>query len=241
MPETVRVLGVPVDVVSEVDVLDFIGRRVAEREVSQVVTVNAEYVMRARVDSVFKRVIESADLRTPDGAGVVWAARRRGAMIQGRVGGSDLIWSVSEQAARTGQRVFLLGGAEGVAACASRVLQTRYPGLQVCGTFAGSPTAGRDDEQRRLIREAKPDVLFVAFGAPEQDLWIARAKRELQVPVSMGVGGSFDYVAGIAKRAPLTMQRLGLEWLYRLVRQPWRWRRMLVLPVFAALAGLRRD
>ena len=239
--ETVRILGVPVDNVAEADVLRLAAERIQSREPAQIATVNAEYVMHARNSLRFRAVLEQADLRTPDGAGVVWAARRRGSPIIRRVGGSDLIWSLSEQAARLGHRVFLLGGAPGVAAKAAEVLSLRYPGLVVAGTYAGSPENGGESVQIKLIRASRPDLLLVAFGAPQQDEWIAQTKGTLSVPIIMGVGGSLDYVAGTARRAPTWMRESGLEWLFRLVRQPWRWRRMVVLPRFAFLAIIRSD
>jgi N-acetylglucosaminyldiphosphoundecaprenol N-acetyl-beta-D-mannosaminyltransferase len=122
-----------------------------------------------------------------------------------------------------------------VAEAAARILSSRYPGLQVVGTFAGSPA---DEEAQGIIariRQARPDVLFVAYGAPAQDLWIARHREALGVPVMMGVGGAFDHIAGVRRRAPLWVQRLNLEWLFRLITQPWRWRRQLALPQFAWL------
>jgi N-acetylglucosaminyldiphosphoundecaprenol N-acetyl-beta-D-mannosaminyltransferase len=240
-PKRTFVLGVPVDAVTEEDILAFVADAVQHRRMTQIVTINAEYVMRARRDPVFRAVLCSADLCTPDGAGVVWAARRRGTWIRERVGGADLIWSLAAQAVTCGHRLFLLGGAAGVAEIVACKLQERFPGLIIAGTYAGYPDPTHDRQQVALIKRAKPDILLVAFGAPAQDLWIARNKLELGVPVSMGVGGSFDYVAGRAVRAPLWMRKAGLDWLWRLVHQPWRWRRMMVLPPFAWLALTRSD
>jgi N-acetylglucosaminyldiphosphoundecaprenol N-acetyl-beta-D-mannosaminyltransferase len=183
----------------------------------------------------FARVLEEADLATPDGAGVVWAMRRQGARQRLRVGGSDLIWSLSRLAAEEGLRVYLLGGREGVAAGAARALRQRFPALQVAGADAGSPSTQEEASIVHLIRQSRADILFVAFGAPEQDLWIARSLRPAGVSIAIGVGGSFDYLAGTARRAPVWMRERGLEWLWRLLRQPWRWRRMLALPRFVWL------
>lgn len=229
------------DEVTESDVLAFAAERIAQRRPAQIATVNAEFVMHARRDSSFLDVLRVCDLRTPDGFGVVLAARRRGLSIGGRVGGSDLIWSLSEQASRLNHRIFLLGARPGIAKQAADRLASRFPDLVVAGTYPGSPYPPDDASQIRLIQEARPDVLFVAFGAPQQDLWIARVKEQLAVPVIMGVGGSFDYVAGAARRAPRWMRDSGFDWLFRLVRQPWRWQRMLVLPQFAFLAMVRSD
>jgi N-acetylglucosaminyldiphosphoundecaprenol N-acetyl-beta-D-mannosaminyltransferase len=229
------VLGIPVDLVTEQDVLQFVRERIEKRSPARIVTVNAEFVVRAQHDRTFRAALVDADLATPDGAGVVWALRRDGVPGVHRVGGSDLIWSLSRQAAEFGHRVFLLGGAPGVAEAAGRTLEGRYRGLLVCGSYAGSPDPDQDKVIVDLIRRSRADLLFVAFGAPAQELWIARTLGQTGVGAAMGVGGSLDYVAGTARRAPGWMQDRGLEWLWRLIRQPWRWRRMLALPRFAYL------
>jgi N-acetylglucosaminyldiphosphoundecaprenol N-acetyl-beta-D-mannosaminyltransferase len=230
--ESADVLGVRVDLVSMADVLAFVEESIRERRPARIVTVNAEYVIRARRDGEFAAVLRSADLATADGAGVVWAMRRFGAQQRERVGGSDLIWLLAEQAARNHHRIFLLGGAPGVADRAADVLRGRYPGLLIAGTYAGSPAEAEEEHIVDLIRRSQADVLLVAFGAPAQDKWLASHLSETGAHVGMGVGGSFDYVAGVARRAPVWMQRRGLEWLWRLIRQPRRWRRMLALPLF---------
>ena len=127
----------------------------------------------------------------------------------------------------------MLGAGPGVAQRTASILQARHPGLDVAGTYAGSPTDADAAEIVTRIREARPDILFVAYGAPKQDLWIAKHREALGVPVMMGVGGSFDFISGVQKRAPRWVQRVNLEWLFRLLSQPWRWRRQLALPSFA--------
>lgn len=220
--------------VTEGDVLAAAGRAVERNTAMQIVTVNAEFVVKAQDHPEFLRALRSARVSTPDGAGVVWALARQGVHVR-RLGGSDLIWSLSEQAGREGQAVFFLGGADGVAEEVARRLSLRYPGLRVAGTLAGSPRPEDETEIAGAIRDSGADILFVAFGAPDQDLWIARNLGRLGVSVAIGVGGSFDYVAGRARRAPVWMRERGLDWLWRLVMQPWRWRRMLALPRFAFL------
>ena len=229
------VLGVPVDAVTEEDVLAFVRERIERHAPAQIVTVNAEYVVQARRTPEFMEVLRRADLATPDGAGVIWALRRHGVEVPRRVGGSDLVWSLAEQASQLGHHLFLLGAAPGVANTAAKRLQERYPGLSIAGTWAGSPAADEEADIVDLIRRANTDILFVAFGAPGQDLWISRTLRRTGASVALGVGGSLDYVAGIALRAPIWMQEAGLEWLWRPIRQPWRWKRMLALPEFAWL------
>jgi N-acetylglucosaminyldiphosphoundecaprenol N-acetyl-beta-D-mannosaminyltransferase len=224
-----------VDDASVDDVLALVQRRIEENRHTQIVTINAEFVVKARDDPEFRTVLCGADVATADGAGVVWALRRQGISLPRRVGGSDLIWALSEQAARLGHRVFLLGAPEGVAAGAAVNLQQRYPSLAVAGSFSGSPSEEDRAAIVDLIRRSKADIVFVAFGAPRQDIWIARNLSETGAWVGMGVGGSFDYVAGNARRAPVWMQERGLDWLWRLINQPWRWRRMLALPRFVWL------
>jgi N-acetylglucosaminyldiphosphoundecaprenol N-acetyl-beta-D-mannosaminyltransferase len=237
----VFLLGVPVDLVGHDEVVRWVEGRVGDELPAQIVTINAEFVVRAQRDVAFARVLGAAPLATPDGAGVVWALRRAGFGGVRRVGGSDLVWSISARAAASGWKIFLLGGAPGVAEAAAATLRAAYPGLVVAGAYAGSP---REDDEAYivdLIRAAATDVLFVAFGAPAQDLWIARNQVATGARVAMGVGGSLDYLAGTARRAPGWMQDRELEWLWRLMRQPWRWKRMLALPRFVWLVWTTQD
>ena len=237
-PPPVTILGVPVHPVTMASTLAWVAAAVAARTPRQICTANPEFVMTAQRDAVFRRVLNEADLVLPDGVGLLWAARRQGRVLPERVAGSDLIYRLAELAARHGWRVFYLGAAEGVAAEAAARLQARYPGLVVAGTFAGSPRAEDEPEIVGKVRAARPDVLLVAYGAPAQDKWISRNKAALGVPVSLGVGGAFDFVAGVAVRAPRWVQRLGLEWLHRLIRQPWRLRRIVTAVAAFPLAVL---
>lgn len=228
----VRILDVRVDVVTTAETLALVAQWVGERTPRQIVTINPEFVMRAQQNAAFAAVLDAADLATPDGVGVLWAARRRGIHIAERVGGADLALPLARQCARLGHRLFLLGAADGVAAEAARRLQQQVPGLHIAGSYAGSPAPQHDEETLALLHHARPDVLLVAYGSPAQDFWIARNKARLAVPVSIGVGGTLDYLAGVQRRAPAVLRRLWLDWAFRLVMQPWRWRRMLAIPRF---------
>jgi N-acetylglucosaminyldiphosphoundecaprenol N-acetyl-beta-D-mannosaminyltransferase len=197
-----------------------------------VATVNPEFVMRARADSEFARVLESADLCLADGSGVVWAARRQGCTMREPVTGVDLIPRLAAMCARRHFRLFLLGAEPGVAADLAVRLCTEQPDLEV-EAHPGSPDPSADAETLDLIQRHKPHVLLVAYGHPTQELWIDRMSDRLGVAVAIGVGGAFDYLTGRVPRAPAWMRRAGLEWLYRLARQPWRIRRMAVLPLYA--------
>jgi N-acetylglucosaminyldiphosphoundecaprenol N-acetyl-beta-D-mannosaminyltransferase len=203
-----------------------------------VATVNPEFVMRARRDENFKRVLNSAALCLADGIGVVWAVRRRGCRDQQRVAGSDLVPRLAELCVRRGWRPFFLGARPGVAEQAARHLEVRVPGLQVAGCHSGSPWPQDDEESLSRIERSGADLLLVAYGHPRQELWIDRTRDRLKVRVAVGVGGAFDFLAGRRRRAPLVVRRAHLEWLWRLALEPWRARRMAVLPLYA-LAVLR--
>lgn len=241
MPVIRTILSIPVHDVTFAETLDWFEQAIASGITHQVCTVNPEFVMAAQTNSQFRRVLQTADLCLPDGQGLLWAARLRGAPLRERVPGSTLLWSLSERAALKGWQLYFLGASEGVAARAASILQSHYPGLRVAGTYSGSPDQDMAPSIIKRVRAAKPDMLLVAFGAPQQDLWIDRYLGELDTALVMGVGGSFDFVAGVTQRAPEWVQRIGLEWLHRLIRQPWRWARMTSLPRFAWKTLTRRD
>jgi N-acetylglucosaminyldiphosphoundecaprenol N-acetyl-beta-D-mannosaminyltransferase len=212
--------------------LERIAQLVDEGGHHLVATVNPEFVMRARVDHEFARVLESADLCLADGSGVVWAARRQGCGIREPVTGTDLILPLAALCARRHFRLFLLGAAPGVAKALASRLHGDHPDLEV-EAHSGSPDPSSDAETLALVQGHRPHVLLVAYGHPGQELWIDRMGDRLGVAVAIGVGGAFDYLTGRIPRAPAWMRRAGLEWLFRLVRQPWRIRRMAVLPMYA--------
>jgi N-acetylglucosaminyldiphosphoundecaprenol N-acetyl-beta-D-mannosaminyltransferase len=230
--ESTRILGITLHKVTTTQTLALLEQYITEGKPRQVVTLNPEFVMEAQRNAHFRVVIGEADLVLADGHGLLWAARVLGDRLPERVTGSDTVPLIAEMAAQRGYRLFLLGAAPGVAEKAAAVLQSRHPGLDIAGTYAGSPAPEEEDAIVARIQAAHPHFLFVAYGAPRQDIWIHRNLARLGVPVCMGVGGTLDFIAGIVPRAPVWMRQHGLEWLYRLVRQPWRWRRMLVLPRF---------
>ncbi len=233
----VYILGVPIHAATFEGLLASIGqwieaRRAGQPTTRQICTVSPEFVMIAQDDAEFMRVLRQADLCVADGIGLLWAARHLGHKLPERVTGSDGMPLIAQRAAQSGWRLYLLGAAPGVAERAADVLRARYAGVQIVGTYAGSPSPEEETEIVARVNASGADVLFVAYGAPQQDTWIARHRARLDVAVVMGVGGTFDFLAGVVPRAPRWMQRLGLEWLFRLLRQPWRWRRMLRLPRF---------
>ncbi len=231
-PAFACILGVRVDAVTYENTLDIIRKWIGQQQPHQIATANPEFVMAAQADSQFRQALLNADLCVADGVGLLWAARWLGRRLPERVTGSDLVPLVAQTAVQHGWRLYLLGAAPGVADQAAHRLAQCYPGVRIAGVYAGSPAEAEAAAIVQRVAAAVPDVLFVAYGAPAQDLWIARHKDELGVPVMMGVGGAFDHIVGVQKRAPLWVQRIHLEWLWRLVTQPWRWRRQLALPRF---------
>jgi len=233
-------LGVRVDDVTMAEAIAWADRFIRQGGRHQIATVNVEFLVAAQRDAHFRQALDAASLCVPDSVGILWGAWLLGYRLRERVAGVDLTRELARLAARQGYRLFLLGAAPGVAEMAAQRLCARYAGLHIAGTYAGSPASAEETEIIARINAARPQILLVAYGAPQQDLWIARNKKRLESPLAMGVGGSFDYIAGVAVRAPLPLQKAGLEWLYRLYRQPWRWRRMCALPYCACLVARQR-
>ena len=238
--ERSMILGAPVDAVTYAGWLERIERWIdADDGARQVCTVNPEFIMIARGDPIFRAILDRADLCVPDGVGLLWASRKLGAPLPQRVTGSDGVPLIAERAAERGWRLFLLGAAPGIAQRAADTLREAHPALKVAGVHSGSPAERDEDDIVARVNASNADILFVAYGAPQQDKWIARNLARLDVKMAMGVGGSLDFIAGVVPRAPLWMRRLGLEWAFRLARQPWRIRRMLRLPRF--VMGVLRE
>ena len=199
-----------------------------------VVTPNAEIVQQAKSDPEFAALIAGADLVLPDGVGVVYAARILGRPLKGRVPGVDFAGALMARLAQTGGRLFLLGAKPGVAQLAAQRLQAQYPGLNLCGTHDGY--FQQDEPVVQAIREARADVVFVCLGAPRQEKWAAAHGGQTGARLLVGLGGSLDVFSGQVARAPEGWQRLGLEWLYRAIRQPVRFKRVAKLPLFLGRA-----
>jgi N-acetylglucosaminyldiphosphoundecaprenol N-acetyl-beta-D-mannosaminyltransferase len=229
------IFQVPVHDVTFEETVTHVCQWINQNKIAQIATVNPEFLVRSREEMQFRAALQQAALCIPDGIGVLWAAKRMGKQLRERVAGSDLVPRLSEESAKRGWRVFFLGAAPGVAEETARILIERYPALIVAGCFAGSPAREEEDAIVSRIRETQADLIYVAYGAPKQDLWLMRNLKRTGAKVGIGVGGSFDFIVGVQKRAPKWMQRIGLEWFYRLVREPWRWRRQLALPKFVWL------
>jgi N-acetylglucosaminyldiphosphoundecaprenol N-acetyl-beta-D-mannosaminyltransferase len=238
--KSIEILGVRVDDATYDDLLACVDAFVASGEPHQIVTLNPEMLVVAHDDPAFRRDLNVADLNVADGVGLMVAARWLGHPLRERVTGSDGIYRLATHCAQRGYRLFLLGAASGVAEMVAEKLTAQNPSLEVVGAFAGSPRIEDEGDIIEKIREASPDMLLVAYGVPAEEKWIARNRECLGVPVMVGVGGSFDFVAGVTKRAPKWMRQVGLEWLHRLISEPWRWRRQLALPRFVALVLKQR-
>ncbi len=228
--EPADMFGVPLARIDMAGALERIDQFIADRSPHMVITSDTPSIVRAHDDAEYQEIIRSADMVTADGRGVIWMARALGLPMRERVSGVDLVQSICERAIDKGYSVYLLGAVPGIAEEAAQALTSRCPGLRIVGSHHGYFTPDEEEAVLRGIAEAKPDILFVALGAPRQEKWIRRHMAELQVPVAIGVGGTFDVLAGRVPRAPRWMQRAGLEWLYRVLREPKRLPRMWALP-----------
>lgn len=232
MRERIDILGCPVDVLTMETAVERVAEHVGQQQPCQVVTANAEILYMAQHDPGLFLTLHDADLVTADGAGVLLAARILGQSLPERVAGVDLVHSLAQYAVRAGWRFYLLGAEQEVLTAAIERLEVLYPGVQIVGSQHGYFGPEENDALIENIKASQPDILLVAMGAPKQDQWLHDHLTRTGATVGIGVGGTFDIIAGTVPRAPLWMQRLGLEWLFRLWLQPSRWRRTLLLPKF---------
>lgn len=234
------ILGVPFDAVTMAEAVERTLAFLQDGGTHFICTPNPEIVMEAQKDTELMGILREADLVVPDGIGVVWASKYSAVRLTERVAGYDLTQRLMQQLAGTEETFYFFGGAPGVAAAAARRMTKQYPELKIVGGHNGYFD---EKEEKKIIRDIKkhaPSVLLVGLGAPKQEKWIYENLRLLGVKVAIGVGGSFDVMAGNVKRAPKPFQKLGLEWFYRLATQPSRWRRMLRLPKFVLTVLKRR-
>lgn len=233
--DAVDLLGVRVHRVTMADAVACVRQLITGGGTHQVATINGAMLVRAAREPRFKALLNGVTLATPDGVGVLLVGRILGTRFPERVAGIDLVDHLCAMAAREGFRVYLFGAGPGVAEAAAMALQTRYPGLQI-GVHHGY--VGEDEETILLahIQTARPHLLLVALGSPRQEEWIAAHRERFTSMVCLGVGGTFDVLAGRQRRAPLWMQRAGLEWVYRGIREPRRWRVIVALPLLVWFA-----
>ena len=230
--EKVEILGVNVNSLTMAEAVETVKNFIEKGERRLIATANAEMIMRATYDVELKTILNAADLVVPDGAGTVWAAGYLGHPMPERVAGYDLSQELMRLAPSKKYKLYFFGSAPGIADLAKAKAEKWYPGIDIVGTRNGYFSA--EDEQSIIadIKAKRPDILLVALGVPKQEKWLYTHLDELNVPVSIGVGGSFDVMAGVMKRAPLWMQKAKLEWLYRGLKQPSRIGRLMALPKF---------
>ena len=233
------ILGVGFDDISAQQAVSQAMELIREGRKTYVVTPNPEIVWQCRKDEALRGAVNNAGLVLPDGIGIVVAARILGTPLRsGRVPGIDFASGIFEKLAQSGGSAFLFGSKPGVAEEAGQRLALSYPGLVISGFADGYFS---DSEPIiRLINDANPDLLLVCLGSPKQELWMAENAGRLNATLCVGLGGSIDVFAGRVKRAPAFFRKLGLEWFYRLVHEPWRIKRMIKLPLFIIAAFLER-
>ncbi|MGE4588504.1 MAG: WecB/TagA/CpsF family glycosyltransferase [Acidaminococcaceae bacterium] len=228
----IKILGVPVHPYTMNGAVEKIVERVSRQQKTLVVTANAEIIMMGQSDAEYMEILNKAALVLPDGAGTVWAGRKLGYEVPERVAGYDLFLNLMAEAAQKDFKVFFFGAAPGVAEEAKQKCEALYPGISIVGCRNGY---FKDDDDHLIVAEINnsgANLLFVALGAPKQEKWLAKYQQILKPTLLMGIGGSFDVLAGKMERAPRWMQDASLEWFFRLYKQPSRFKRMLVLPKF---------
>jgi N-acetylglucosaminyldiphosphoundecaprenol N-acetyl-beta-D-mannosaminyltransferase len=226
--------GIRIDSYSFKEVVELIiNHALFDKKPEYVVTPNAHHIVTLQDDFYFQEIYRNSFLSVSDGVPLLWAAKFLGTPLQGRVNGTDLFERLCAVGAEKGLKIFLLGGRPGAAEQAAQVLQHQHPNLKISGTYC--PPYGFENDARErehinnLVKTASPDILFVGLGAPKQEKWIYENYRQLAVPVSIGIGVSFELVSNMVTRAPVVMQRLGLEWLFRLLVEPRRlWKRYVL-------------
>ena len=227
-----RLFGVPVAAITMDEALAIIDESIAQNSRLRIGVVNVAKVVNMHRDSTLRESVEASDIVFADGMGIVWASRVLGHPLPERITGIDLMLGILARGTQTGLRVFCLGASEDVSLKVTSIINSRYPGVQLVGRRNGYFGEDEEGEVAEDVRKASPDVLFIAITSPKKENFMARWGGHMGVPVVHGVGGSFDVMAGKVSRAPIAIQRLGLEWLYRVAQEPGRlWKRYLVTNV----------
>ncbi len=234
-PPKIEMLGIFIDAVLPAQVIERISNYLVSRQAGlmHIITADSLALVRAGEEERFRAVMQRAEMVVPDGAGIVWASDFLGNPLPGRVPGVALVGQICEHAARTGWKIFCIGGKPGIADNAVQTLQ-QAGNFKVCGVEHGYFAMDSTEEEAVLkkIAAAEPDIVFVALGVPRQEWFISKLRGYLSHGVAIGVGGSFDVISQTLPRAPLWMQQCGIEWLFRLWLEPSRFMRMLKIPVF---------
>ena len=256
----IKILDVPIDSFSKEEILQYLSEKIDSKTQVNINTVNTEFIMQAISKPEVMEMLKNSSLNTADGVGILWAAKYLSLKIQNktqaffkyilsilsiifspkyirnplkfRITGADFIWDLCRFAKEKNLSVFLLGGEPTIAEQAALKLQTEILGLKLAGTYEGSPKIEEDEKITSIIKKTKADILFVAYGVPNEELWIYRNLKSTQVKVAIGVGGTFDFLSGRRKRAPKFFSSIGLEWFWRLATEPKRIKRQMALPKF---------
>jgi N-acetylglucosaminyldiphosphoundecaprenol N-acetyl-beta-D-mannosaminyltransferase len=233
MPNQVKILNIVIDNLNSGAVLEIIDNLIKRRRNGFLVTANTDHMMKLQKDADFKDAYNNASLVLADGMPLIWASKFLGTPLKEKISGSDLFPLLCETASRKGYSLFFLGGREGAAEKTADVFRNKFPNIRIVGVY--SPPFGFENNLNenykitQMIKVAKPDILFVGLGAPKQEKWIFKHKNLYEVPVSIGIGASFEFVSGFVRRAPVWMQKCGLEWSWRILMEPKRlWRRYLI-------------
>lgn len=231
MRKVIDILGVPIDFVDMEEASERARMFAIGDRFRYICTPNPEIVMAAQNDEELKRSLHAADMLVPDGIGIVLASMLYGERLPERVPGFDIMADLIAWGVSRGWKFFLLGGKPGIVDKASRNLEKVYPNIKIVGAQHGY-FADREEEVIAHINLCSPNIILVGMGAPLQEKWIFKHRWDLNARLAIGIGGALDILAGKAKRAPEPFKKLGLEWLYRLIKQPTRIKRMMVIPAF---------
>lgn len=251
----IKILGVKVNNTTIPETIKILENFILSGKSHQIVTLNPEIVISAQKNPEIKEIINNAELVIPDGIGLLWATKITGQKLNERIAGIDLVYKLTDLATKKNHSIYFLGSTSGVLSRCIENIYQKYPRLKIAGYSSANPSLKNERIEYKFpynvrqtdikvsrtnidlkivenIRKARPDILLVAYGHPNQELFISRYKKLLNVSVMIGVGGSFDFIAGNVKRAPKIFQKLGLEmlgfeWFWRFINQPWRWKRIL--------------
>lgn len=243
MRDTVRILGIDIDNIDIEDAGNITKKLIEESNKSCkiIVAPNTEFIMMAQKDEEFYNILKNAELATPDSVGVMIGGKFQKKPFKQRIPGQMYFRKILEVGEKENWTFYMLGGKDDVPELAVKNIKKLYPKLNIVGYHEGFFTEDSEEDVIKEINTLQPNVLFVAMGAPIQEKWIAKHKNDLKVDVAAGQGGTFDYEAGKIKRAPKIMQKLGVEWLWRLILQPSRIFRMVVLPIYLLKITFTKD
>lgn len=243
MRDTIRILGIDIDNISIDEAGEITSNLIKESNKSckMVFAPNTEFIMMAQKDKEFFDILKKADLATPDSVGVMMGGKKQKKPFKQRIPGQAYFRKVLEVGEKENWTFYLLGGKGDVPRLAAENVKKDFPNINIVGYHEGFFEKDSEEEVIAEINSLEPNVLFVAMGAPLQEKWIAKHQSELKCDIAAGQGGTFDYEAGVIKRAPIIIQRLGIEWLWRLILQPKRIIRMMALPIYYLKIKFTKD